>query len=354
MPDVEMETIVQPKDNNYFIGHKEAEDMFLQAWKSNSLHQAWLISGDKGIGKATLAYRLARFLLQADESRRQDYTSLDVSPDSQTFRQIAGGSHPDFKLLERSYLKTERQKIIKANKEGNYLSNAELEGLKKSSVIVVDDVRTINDFLAKKSAGGHWRVVLVDTADDMNDESANALLKRLEEPPHHTLMLLISNAPQRLLPTIRSRCAKIELKPLQDNEVASLLRRYRSALSESDIKKLVGMAGGSIGKAIAYADGDAVSWFERIYRLATAGMNFKTADMLKFSKEATVSDEIYDLVQELIFKFLSEQVRSQNKIEENAELFDKASTTFLATDKLNMDKQQAIMKIMFSICRAYK
>ena len=104
------ETSLTPKDNPYLIGHEDKERMFLSAWKNGSMHQAWLISGLKGIGKATFAYKVARFLLNADEAKKEAYMSLDVSPDSQTFRQISKGAHPDFKLLERGYLKTEKQK----------------------------------------------------------------------------------------------------------------------------------------------------------------------------------------------------------------------------------------------------
>lgn len=350
---IEGQTSFYPKDNAYLLGCEDAEKMFLDAWKKGTLHQSWLISGKKGIGKATFAYRLARFLLEADENKKDIYTSLEIASDTQTFKQISNGSHPDFKLIERGYLKTERQKIIKAIKDGNYMTDEELGELKKSNVITVDDVRTVNEFLSKKSADGRWRVVLIDSADEMNTNSANAVLKILEEPPQKTLMLLVSHNPNRLLPTIRSRCAKLELRPLKDNEVASLLRRYRSNISEEQIKKTVAISGGSIGKAIAYVDGNAVKFYDKIYALATSGQNFKTSDMLKFCDEATSTEDNYSLFKELILKFLNEQVKSLNKIEESADVFDKATKIFLETDSLNLDKRQAVMNIMVSVCRIY-
>ena len=353
MQEVVTEVSLDPKNNTYLVGHEDVEKIFLDAWKNNSLHQAWLISGPKGIGKATFAYRLARFLLSADKERADSYTSLEVSSDSQVYKQISTGSNPDFKLLERGYLKTERQKIIKAIKDGNYMSDEELGELKRSSVITVDDVRTVNEFLSKKSADGRWRVVLVDSVDEMNTNSANAILKILEEPPHKTIMLLVSHNPSRLLPTILSRCAKLTLKPLKDNIVASLLRRYRPDTREEEIKKTVAIAGGSIGKAISYVDGGAIRFYEKIYSLAISGKNFKTGDLLKFSDEATDSEENYELFKELILKFLNEQARSMNKIEETALLFDKVTKIFVETEGLNMDKKQAIICIMVSICRTY-
>ena len=245
--------------------------------------------------------------------------------------------------------KSKQQKIAKAVREGNYMSEEELGELKKSSVITVDDVRQINEFLAKKSAGGRWRVVLIDSVDEMNTASANAILKILEEPPHKTLMLLVSHNPNRLLPTIRSRCAKLILKPLQDSVVASLLRRYRPNLSETEIKKLSAMAGGSIGKAIDYADGNAAEYYERISALAASGKNFATADMLKFCDEA--ADKSYELFKELVLKYLSRRARSLQHIDKNAEFFEKASRIFLETDSLNLDRHLAVMNVMTMICR---
>lgn len=343
----------EPKDNGYLVGFEEAEKIFLDAWKNNSLHQSWLISGEKGIGKATFAYKIARFLLNVDENKKEEYSSLDVSPDCDTFRQIASGSHPDFKIIERGFIKTERQKIEKAVKSGNYMTEDELKNLKKSNVISVDDVRTINDFLAKKSAEGRWRVVIIDCADDMNKSSANAILKILEEPPHKSILLLISHNPTNLLPTIKSRCAKLMIRPLKDNVVASLLRRYRSELSEDKIKKTVAIAEGSIGKAINYVDGNAIEYYEQIYALATSGKNFKVADVLEFSEVVVEDENSYELFKELILKFLNEQIKSFNKIEETAKLFDETIKVFNETEKLNLDKKQAVLNIMNNICNVY-
>lgn len=350
---MEEKTSFEPKDNAYLIGCEEAEKMFLDAWKNNLMHQSWLISGVKGIGKTTLAYKIARFLLSDDAEKKEDLSSLDISPDSNTFRQISKGSHPEFKLIERGYLKTERQKIIKAIKDGNYMNDDELADLKKSSVITVDDVRTVNEFLSKKSANGKWRVVIIDSVDEMNSSSANAILKILEEPPHKSVILLISHNPGILLPTIKSRCIKLHLNPLKENQIASLLRRYRSELSEDVIKKVSAISGGSIGKAIAYVDGNALDLYDRIYSLASSGKNFKTSEMLDFCDEVVADEDTYNLFRELVLKFLSEQVRSLNKVEDTADMYDKAIKTFKETDSLNLDKRQAVMTIMVAICRIY-
>ncbi|MBQ9235861.1 MAG: DNA polymerase III subunit delta' [Alphaproteobacteria bacterium] len=342
----------EPKDNAYLAGHSEAEKFVLEAWRRGNLHQALLISGAKGIGKATFAYRVARFLLSADETKRDKYTSLEVSAEAKVFKQISSESHPDFKVVERGYIKTDKQKIIKAVQSGNYMSDDELRELKKSGEIVVDDVRAVNEFLSKSSADGNWRVVLIDSVDEMNRSAANAVLKILEEPPHKTIMLLVSHNPKGLLPTIRSRCAKLELKPLSDSLTASLLRRYRSELSESEIKQICAMAEGSIGKAIVYADGKAAEFYKRIYDVATGGKNFRIAPMLKFCAEAA-SETNYELFKELILKFLTEQAKAGNKVEESAEVFDKAVKIFREQEAVNMDKRQVVTDIMTKVARIY-
>ena len=347
----EKENSFEPQFNTYLLGHKEAEDLFLRCWKNDSLHNSWLISGIKGVGKATFAFKIARFLLETTETEKNNYLNIDVSPNSKTYKLIAGNAHPDFKLLQRDYTDTDRKKIIKAIKDGDKLSADELKELKKSAYIRIDDVRTINDFLARKSSTDGWRVVIIDSVDDMNSAAANAVLKILEEPPYKTLMLLVSHNPNRLLPTIKSRCAKLELKPLKDEEIASLLRRYRSELPEKDIKKITKISAGSIGKALIYADSGATEIYDNLCSLAASGVNFKIAEILDFCNNAVTNEETYELTKELILKFLSDHVKNTNKVTETAECWSLAVKTFAETENLNMDKKQALMNIIVNMCK---
>ena len=162
MPDGEQ---ITPKNNFFLLGQEEAEKALLGAYNSNKLHNSWLISGVKGIGKATLAYRFARFLL--DERRRSfsPASSLATDPDSPANRLVSSGSHPDFKVIERDFIETDRKKVLKAIKDGAALDESELKGLKKSAFIRIDDVRGINEFLAKKSSGDGWRAVIIDSIE---------------------------------------------------------------------------------------------------------------------------------------------------------------------------------------------
>lgn len=349
MSELEQE-IVTPRTNTWLLGLEEEERFLLNAWKNNTLHNSLLISGIEGIGKATLAYRFARFLLSADYSRKDEYTSLNVSADSTVFKLVSNGSHPDMKVLERDYTETDRKKIMKAIKDGEQLSQEEMQGLKKSAYIRIDDVRTVNEFLSKRSSGDGWRVVIIDSIDDMNTASANAILKILEEPPHKTLMMLISHNPNRLLPTIRSRCAKINLHPLSENNVASLLRRYRTGLSEKDVKSLAAISSGSIGKAISYADNNALSVYNDLSKIISAGSRFSTADVMAFAS-AYSTEETYELAKELILKFIAENIRKTQHVEELADAWNDAVKTFSETEGLNLDKKQALMNIIVNIAK---
>ncbi len=342
---------ILPRDNHYLLGHEDAEKFLLEAWKNNSLHNSWLFSGIEGIGKSTLAYKFARFLLSADYLRRTEYASLDVAPDNPVCRLISNNAHPDLKIIERDYTDTDRRKIMKALKDGTQLSTEEMQGLKRSAFIRVDDVRTINEFLSKRSSQDGWRIVIVDSIDDMNNASANAILKILEEPPHKTLMLLISHNPNRLLPTIKSRCAKLLLKPLKDNHTASLLRRYRPELSEDTIKGLVSICSGSIGKALSYVDNDALGQYEKLKNIVTAGNNFKLSELLSFCDNAIADEESFELAKSLILKLIHQLIREVNNVKNFAQTWEDSIKIFSETEGLNLDKKQALITIITNLCK---
>lgn len=342
---------INPRNNPVLMGHEEAEKFLLEAWKKNSLHNSWLISGVEGIGKATLAYRFARFLLSADENNKENYQSLNVGKDNQIFHLVAKDSHPDLKVLARDYTETDRKKVLKALKSGEALQDNELKELKKSAFIRVDDVRMINEFLSKRASNDGWRVVIVDSIDDLNTASANAILKILEEPPYKTIMLLISHNPNCLLPTIKSRCTKLYLQPLSETITASLLRRYRPEVSEKNIKGLAYLSAGSIGKAMSYADKDALDSYEKLSRIINSGKKFKLAELMAFVEAATIDEDSYYLAQELVLKYVAENIKQSSDIEAMAEIWEKALKVFNEVEVLNMDKKQTLMNVIYNICK---
>src|SRR6476646_7262774 len=218
-----------PRANPLLLGHETAEATLLDAMRSGRIHHAWLITGPDGVGKATLAYRLARRLLAGMPSDN----SLALDPQHPVFRRVAAGAHADLHTVERAY--DEKRRRMRTQ-------------------IAVEDVRGISTFMSLTPAEGGWRVAIVDGAEEMNQSSANALLKILEEPPPRAILLLICSSPGRLLPTIRSRCRRLRLSPLDDTAMGALLAGYLPALDADERGRLITLAEGSPGRALMLAE----------------------------------------------------------------------------------------------------
>lgn len=344
--------ILAPKDNTYLIGHEKAEDLFLNILKSKTLPHAFLISGIEGIGKATFAYKIARFLLEYGEEKIKDCTSLDVSPQSLALAQISSGSNPNFKVIERGYTEEDEKKIIKAIKDGQPVSDEELQGFKRSAVIKVDEVRQINKFLSKKSFDGDWRVVLIDSVDDLNTASANAILKILEEPPAKSMLLLISHHPNTLLPTILSRCAKFNLEPLSKQNVATLLRRYMPELNETDVEKLASISQGSIGKALNYAQNNGLKIYHDLQDILFRGSSFDLSQALMLADEVSSSENVWTLTLELMLALVYDMVKSGERAEAFLEVYRDVLKMSHEVVVLNMDKKQAFLNMIYLMTKA--
>jgi DNA polymerase III subunit delta' len=223
----------EPRANPVLLGHEAAEVTLLEALHAGRMHHAWLVTGPEGVGKATLAFRFARRLLAGEGAGQGGDNSLFLDPTHPTFRRVTAGSHADLLTVERQY--DDKRKRMKTQ-------------------IAVDDVRTINPFMALTPAEGGWRVVIVDGAEDLNAASANGLLKILEEPPPRAILLLVCAAPGRLLPTIRSRCRRLRLSPLGDEPMGRLLTGYLPDLTADERGRLTTLAEGSPGRALLLAE----------------------------------------------------------------------------------------------------
>lgn len=239
---------LEPRANPWLFGLEAAERALLRAWRSGRMPHAWLLTGPRGIGKATLAHRFARFVLSGGDGEQGFFAAPpadDLQSESAAARQIAAGGHPDLRLVTRT-----------AGDNGRVRQE-----------IVVGDVRDLGQFLHLTPAAGGWRVAIVDAADDLNRNAANALLKVLEEPPANALLLLTSHGPGRLLPTIRSRCRRLALEPLAPATVGDGLRHLRPELDPGAVPTLVQLAEGSIGRAAALADLDGVAAYRELLGL---------------------------------------------------------------------------------------
>jgi len=228
-----MAELRHPREVFDLIGHAAAEEAFEASRARGRLHHAWLLTGPEGVGKATFAYRAARRLLGAPAEPA--YGVLGASPDHPVSRQIIAHAHPDLIVLER------------LGEDG-----------KVRKVIPVDEARQLSEFFAKSPATAPHRVAIVDAADDLNVNAANAILKTLEEPPARGVLLMVSHSPGRLLPTIRSRCRRLAFQPLTLEAAAGFVRD-REEVSAEDALRLARMAGGAPGRAWALAHANAIA-----------------------------------------------------------------------------------------------
>jgi len=231
-----------PRANPLLLGHQAAEATLAEAARSGRLHHAWLLTGPQGVGKATLAFRFARRLLAGPSADG----SLALDPREKVFRRVAAGAHADLLTVERAW--DAKRKRVRGE-------------------IVVDDVRRVTDFLHLTPAEGGWRVVVLDGAEDLNRNAANALLKVLEEPPPRAILLLVCSAAGRLLPTLRSRCRRLRLDALDDATLADLLERYLPDTAEAERGRLVTLAEGSVGRALTLAEGGGVAVADLVGRV---------------------------------------------------------------------------------------
>jgi DNA polymerase-3 subunit delta' len=217
------------------VGQDRAVEQFARAWATRRPHHAWLLAGPKGVGKASFAKAAARRVLADAAGPAVDLPGLETSDNHPIVKLVEAGSHPDMRWLER----------LVSEKTGNLARN-----------ISVDQIRELGEFMGLTAALSPWRVVVIDTADELEGPAANALLKILEEPPANTLFFLVSHAPGRLLPTIRSRCRRLDFQRLDDDAMTSILEAQAPALKPAERSQVVGMSFGSAGRALAFAELD--------------------------------------------------------------------------------------------------
>lgn len=284
-----------PRFTAELVGMAAEQAAFLEAVTSDRLHHAWLITGPQGIGKATLAWKIARFLLtpvsQDALFAAPPAATLATDPDTPLARRMAALSEPALTLLRRPW--DDKTKKLK-------------------SVITVDEVRSVKRSFTLRLPDGGRRVVIVDSADEMNVNAANALLKLLEEPPANTVFLLISHMPSRLLPTIRSRCRTLVCKPLSNAEVARALAALDPGIDGAEAETLAALAGGSIGAAMRLhlLDGPALQRDLAALFASMPGVDRQLGLGLAGSMAARDAEDLRELFLQLTDAFLADLART--------------------------------------------
>jgi len=326
--------IPEPAENPRLVGHSEHAAQLAAAYRAGKLHHALLLTGPKGIGKATFAFRLAHHLLANPVGEHAAESFADPDVGGSTFRQVASGAHPAVLHLTRPY--DEKAKKFKG-------------------AITVDEVRRVGRFLSLRAHDDSYRVVIVDPADDMNRNAANALLKSLEEPPPRALFVLISHSPGGLLPTVRSRCQVRRMSPLSEGEIERVLAGFGSALpADPEARRiLVERAGGSARQAVLLAQHggfDVTQGADQFIAKTRRDPydSYRLADAVT-GKDQTVTFDI--LNDHLLERIAAEATRAAGNGEGRraarlAALWEEASATIRETGTYNLDKRQHVVSLL--------
>lgn len=328
-----LEGAIAPVQNSRLFGHEQAEAFLAQSYRSGKGHHAILIEGPEGIGKATLAFRFASHILNHPDPVNAPERLEDPDPASIVGRQLASGASHN--LLHLSRPVDEKTGRVKG-------------------AITVDEVRRAGKFFAQTSGTGNWRIVIIDPADDLNRNAANAILKILEEPPRRSLFLVLTHAPGKLLPTIRSRCLPLRLKPLEPPALRQALGHLGFDLESENATRVLAAANGSVAEAlklINYGGLEIAVTFEAI--LAGQGPAIRK-DMHKLADvlSAKDSETIFDFFTSLLTGRLMREARDAAVAGDimRAERFARLSTTtaerLTVSDAYNLDRKQTILSLL--------
>jgi DNA polymerase-3 subunit delta' len=332
-----------PRETSALFGHREAEAALLNAYRSGRIPHAWLIGGPQGIGKATLAYRMARFVfvhrnpLAADVQRAE---TLHVDPSGPVARHVAAGAHGGLLTLERTH-----------NDKGVL-----------RTVITVDETRETISFFGSTAAVEGWRVCIVDTVDELNPNAANALLKILEEPPQQSLFLLVSHAPARVLPTILSRCRKLFLRPLADDDVIRAAAQAANiAIDDPALTEAAAAAEGSVARALTLLGGDALKLHQRTAALLATLPRVDPRELHALGDALGGSDRVaLAAFIDSVDRWVGERLRSDDanananlpRLARLAEVWEKINRAARDTAEYNLERKPLVFSVFGLLAEA--
>jgi DNA polymerase-3 subunit delta' len=338
-----LEGAPHPREQFVLFGHAEGEQAFLEGLRGGRLHHAWLIGGPQGIGKATLAYRVARRLLALSAGEGSQLSSLDVDAGSSAAKQMAALSHPNLAVLRRSP-STEKKAA--------------------SATIPVEAVRRALSVFNSTAADGGYRICIVDSAEDLTIASTNALLKVIEEPPPRSIFLIVSHAPQRLLPTIRSRCRRLLLRPLAASDVRAAVRSLGPPWSEVDTSLLddaIELGEGSVRRTLEMLDADKLSFVADLTMVLDALPALEPRKVLALAENLARRDaeEDYELALDTVQRWLSRRLHAQagqgvQRLAPLVEVCDKVGRSAREVDVYNLDRRPLVLALFDDLAEAVR
>lgn len=327
-----LDGVPEPSETVRVFGHDAQATQFAAAHRAGKLPHALIFAGPRGIGKASMAFQLAHYLLANPSSGNAPAGFAPRDPSSPLYRQVASGAHPSVLHLTRPL--NERTKAFK-------------------TALTVDEVRRVGRFLGLTAHDGGYRVVIVDCADDMNTNAANALLKNLEEPPARTIFVLVAHSLGRLLPTIRSRCQIVRFQPLADDDMLAALAAIGKAPEANAQVALLSRAAGSVRSAVMLTDYGGVEIAEALIRLVStpnppAAETHKLADAIAGRDQAIQFGIFNDHALGLLARAAGEaaargEIEQANRI---SEAWQNSRIAILETDTYNLDRKQHVLSMI--------
>lgn len=334
-------SVPHPRETTAFFGHGEAERTLLDAYRSDRIPHAWLIGGAQGIGKATLAYRMARFVLAHGDPaipKVQAAETLELDSMHPVTRHVAADTHGGLLILERT-----------PNEKGVM-----------RTVISVEQTRETIAFFGSTAALGGWRVCIVDTVDELNPNAANALLKVLEEPPRQSLFLLVSHAPARVLPTIQSRCRKLALRPLAtDDVIRAAADAAQIAPDDTSLREAADAAEGSVARALALVGGDALKLQQRTTALLDSLPQVDPRELHALGDALGGSDRAaLGAFVDSVDRWIGERLRAGDananlpRLARLAEVWEKINNAARETETYNLERKPLVFSVFGLLAEA--
>ncbi len=333
-----------PRDTQVLFGQQAAEMAFLDAYRSGRFPHAWILGGPPGTGKATFAYRAARFVLAHPDPAARDLAGardLSVPPADPSVRKISAQSHPGLFVLRRRW-------------------NPEKKSI--PATIPVDSVRHAVQFFGSTAGEGSWRICLVDSLEDLNVFGSNALLKIVEEPPPRCLFLLVAHMPGRVLPTIRSRCRALPFRPLAEADVVRAVEAAAVSPPDADtVRRAAALSGGSVGEAFRILDEETLAVADHVRKTLDLlpAVDWTGLHAMADGVAARSNDALFRALIDTVFDWLSEQTRAlapqgPARLAPLAEVWDKIARAVREADAYNLDRRALVLTLFSDLSDALR
>ncbi|SFG93892.1 DNA polymerase III subunit delta' [Methylobacterium gossipiicola] len=338
----DLPNIPRPRDQAGFVGHGQAEAALMEGIGAGRLHHAWLIGGPRGIGKATLAYRVARWLIANPEPGTAPRT-FDVDPDHPAARQVAALSHPNLVALRRIRPPTAKTLATK---------------------ISVDAARGALALFGSTGGTAGYRICIVDSAEDLNANSANALLKMVEEPPPRCLFLIVSHAPGRLLPTIRSRCRALTLRPLAEADIARVVTGFPQPFVQPEpdaLARAIALSEGSVAQALAMLEPATANLVAEVETLLARLDHPDWRRILALAEKLSGrdADDLFTASLDTVFRFVSAELdrrahEDPARLAALVEVCDKIARAAREAATYNLDRRPLVLSLFGDLAGAVR